>query len=231
MKIIDDGIIKYDKSSFIKTGPLPAEEYLNVEKWRKILNKLKLISVYPHLDIGYGNISQKRDYQKFNKSNKPQFVITGTQTGKYGTLSGEHYTRVIDYDIDYFQISTMGPLDASSEALTHAAIYELNQSIRAVIHIHHEGIWNGMIRDHSDATSKFIPYGTKEMALAVKDCISRVDNNIFTRNGFYDGKSQGIFVMKGHHEGVISYGPNLSTAGNLILKIYKKYVSKKVSFL
>lgn len=230
MKIIDDGIIKYDKSSFTQTGPLPLQEYLNLEKWRKKLNQLELISAYAHVDVGFGNISQKRNYQNYFPTKKPQFVITGTQTGNIRNLSGEHYTRVIDYDIDYFKISAMGPLDASSESLTHAAIYELNPAIGAVVHIHNEKIWDGMIKDNADATSKFIPYGTKEMALAVKDCISQTTHNMFIRSGFYDGKSQGIFVMKGHHEGVISYGPNLTTACHLILKAYKKYVDPAISF-
>jgi hypothetical protein len=36
------------------------------------------------------------------------------------------------------------------------------------------------------------------------------------------GKYQGIFVMKGHEDGIISYGTSAEEAGKVILDLYRK---------
>ena len=135
MKVIDDGVIKYDRSNFSLSGPLEAFEYQELEYWRNKLFKIGLIGEYPAEKIGFGNMSTVKDYSQFTKSIHPQFIITGTQTGKYSELSGSHYTRVLDYNINKLQIKMMGCIEASSEALTHAAIYESNDKIKAVLDI------------------------------------------------------------------------------------------------
>lgn len=209
MKVIDDGVIKYDRSNFSQCGPLETAEYSALESWRKQLYALNLIGEYPEEKVGFGNMSELRDYSTHYQSKVPQFVITGTQTGKYADLDGRHYTRVLDYNIDQLKIKMMGPVEASSEALTHAAIYAFNKNIKAVFHIHSKQIWNGMIEDKSDFTCGSIPYGTVEMARATEKCISQ--------------KNSGAFCMHGHEDGVIAYGTSLDEVGNIILALNKKY--------
>lgn len=216
MKVIDDGIIKYDRSNFTQCGPIELAEYSALEYWRKKLYNLNLIGEYVEAGVGFGNLSEIHDYSKLHKTTHPQFVITGTQTGKYPDLDGNFYTRVLDYDIGNLKINMMGPIAASSEALTHAAIYDHNKKIKAVFHIHSAEIWKGMIEDHSDFTAKDIPYGTVEMARATENCIG--------------DKDFGVFCMHGHEDGVVAYGRDLEEAGGLILKTYQKYclsLSKK----
>jgi len=104
----------------------------------------------------------------------------------------------------------MGPIEASSEALTHAAIYSANDKIKTVFHVHSAPIWKGMIADKSNFTAKGIPYGTVEMARATQKCI--------------EGKKLGCFCMKGHEDGVVIYGENLEQVGELTLKLYNKYI-------
>jgi len=210
MKVIDDGVIKYDRSNFTQCPPLNISEYSCLELWRKELFKLNLIGEYPIDQVGFGNISEFKDYQQFHQSSHPQFLITGTQTGKYPDLDGRFYTRVLDYDIEDLKIKVMGPVEASSEALTHAAIYAGNKNIMAIFHIHSAKIWNGMINDNSEHTSKTIPYGTVEMARATQNCINH--------------KDFGSFCMHGHEDGVVAYGRSLDEAGKIILKLYKKYI-------
>lgn len=212
MKVIDDGVIKYDRSNFTQCGPLDLVEYSALELWRKELFKLNLIGEYTKEQVGFGNISEVREYGQYHQSAVPQFVITGTQTGKYPDLDGRYYTRVLDYDIDHLKIKMMGPVEASSEALTHAAIYAHNKNIKAIFHIHSPEIWNGMINDCSPFTAKDIPYGTVEMARATENCIGQ--------------KDFGIFCMHGHEDGVVAYGRSLDEAGKLILEIYRKYSLK-----
>ncbi len=211
----DEGVIKYDQSGFRFTPPLPREEYITLEKYRKRLNRMELISAYDN-GLGYGNISLRKDYSRFHQTDGPQFLITGTQTGHLRDLRGEHYTRVTDFDLDAFSVIAQGTIRASSETVTHAAIYQMNRDIGSVIHIHQNKIWKEMKRGDYPATGKWIPYGTFEMAVAVKECIG--------------DRTQGIIVMKGHEEGVIAYGPNLSTVMGIIGKVYKKYVAGSFTF-
>lgn len=206
---MDEGIIKYDQSGFRFVPPLPRHEWATVEKYRKMLNRIELVSAYES-GLGYGNVSMRKDYSSIHSTRRPQFIITGTQTGHLRNLTGEHYTRITDFDLDRFSVMAQGTVRASSETATHASIYEMNPDIRAVIHIHCKKIWERMIKEEYPSTGKWIPYGTFEMAAAVKGCIG--------------DRTQGLIVMKGHEEGVIAYAPNLNTAMNLISKEYKRFV-------
>ncbi|MGZ3790449.1 MAG: class II aldolase/adducin family protein, partial [Bacteriovorax sp.] len=205
MKVIDDGVIKYDRSNFTQCGPIDLVEYSALELWRKKLYALNLIGEYPIEQVGFGNISEIKNYSQIHQASVPQFIITGTQTGKYADLDGRFYTRVLDYDIDHLKIKMMGPVEASSEALTHAAIYTHNKNIKAIFHIHSKEIWNGMIIDRADHTCKSIPYGTVEMARATERCVGT--------------KDFGAFCMHGHEDGVIAFGRNLDEAGELVLSL------------
>ncbi len=211
-KPLKDGVIQYDRSNYTETPALPYQEYIALERWRRKLYQRALIGEYPKDKVGYGNISERRDLSKYF-SRDLQFVISGTQTGKYPDLNGMHYTRVVDSDIEQLKVVTMGPLEASSETMTHASIYEQNSHIRAIFHIHNEQIWQKMIEQEYPSTSRWIPYGTLEMALAVKKCVK--------------DSSQGVFVMKGHKDGVIAYGPSLSATANIIRNIYSQFISKE----
>jgi hypothetical protein len=59
-----------------------------------------------------------------------------------------------------------------------------------------------------DSIEEDIPYGTQEMAQAASDLLFN--------------KTSGIFVMKGHDDGIISYGTSAEEAGRIILDLYRK---------
>jgi hypothetical protein len=206
---IDDGVIKYDRSQFQQANPLKDDEFRELEKWRKTLYDLKLIGEYLPERIGYGNLSQKCDYSKIEESLNPQFVITGTQTGGLQNLTGSSYTRVLSFDFDNWSVKVNGPIEASSEALTHAAIYHANTNIICVFHIHDKNIWKGMCEQNYAFTPASVPYGTKEMADSVIQCVG--------------DSTEGLIVMKGHEDGVIGYAKSLDQAGKLILSVYDKF--------
>lgn len=210
---IDDGIIKYDRSNFTQCDSLKYSEYATLESWRSLLFKLNLIGEYPLQGVGFGNMSEAADYREHFNFQGTQFVITGTQTGKHQKLNGDHYTRVLGYDIAQQKIQVLGPLEASSEALTHAALYDSNPDIKSIFHIHSKEIWSGMINENLPATHEDIPYGTLEMANAVKDLIAN--------------SSHGVICMKGHEDGVIAYAESAEKAGELILELYFTFVEKK----
>jgi ribulose-5-phosphate 4-epimerase/fuculose-1-phosphate aldolase len=207
MKVIDDGIIKYDRTNFSLSPPLDKSEYSSLEYWRKKLYNKNLIGEYPNAKIGFGNISQIFDYSSILKTNKPQFVISGTQTGKYPELDGSQYTRILDFNIDMLKVTMQGQIEASSEVLTHAAIYERNILIQAVFHIHSQDLWRMMIEKNLLFTSENIPYGTIEMAHATQECIG--------------SNSFGVFCMRGHIDGIVGFGRSPEEAWNQIMKLHE----------
>jgi hypothetical protein len=209
--LVDDGIIKFDRSSFIEINSLEKDEYFALEAWRKRLYQLELIGEYPIEKIGFGNMSCKNDYSIYATHTKPQFVITGTQTGKYPDLDGHFYTRIIDYDLDKNKVIAMGPVDASSETLTHAAIYETNNDIHAIFHVHHKELWNYILNKNLPHTKKEIPYGTIEMAREAQS--------------LFPGKARGIFAMEGHEDGVIAFSTSLDDCGKIVLDLYHQATS------
>lgn len=205
--VIDDGVTKF-KLTLKKAAPLPAADIIPLEKWRAILWRLGLIGEYPNEKIGYGNLSVRLPLPRGG------FLITGTQTGQYPHLRREHYTRVTGCDSAKNTVSAVGPIGPSSESLTHFAIYESQPQIGAIFHVHHREIWQRMIDGDAESISDQISYGTREMAEAAKIAIQ--------------GKNQGVFVMKGHQDGIIAYGPNTDVAGKILLKLYRELGPQEV---
>jgi ribulose-5-phosphate 4-epimerase/fuculose-1-phosphate aldolase len=189
-----EGVIKYERSRFLCAEPLPEGEYQVLERWRGRLYQLGLIGAYPD-GVGYGNLSCRRDYSQFYPSAGPQFIITASQTGHLKQLAGEDYSRVLDFDIERMKVLSMGVKEASSETLTHAAIYSANPLITAVAHGHHKIVWRRMAEMGFPNTPEDLAYGTAEMAFAVGE-IARHD-------------PKGVLVMKGHLDGIVCFGPDL----------------------
>lgn len=209
--MIDDGIIKFDNSAFTPSGPLSADEYSLLENWRKKLFQFEMIGEYPIEKVGFGNMSQRKNYSSIQQTVRPQFVITGTQTGALPDLDGRHYTRILDYDFQQNKVIAQGPVNASSETLTHAAIYEINAGIDCIFHIHHREMWEAMLEQGLAKTPKEIPYGTLEMARAAQ--------------ALFPGDLSGIFAMEGHQDGIIAFGASLDACGELLFDTYHKVLS------
>jgi ribulose-5-phosphate 4-epimerase/fuculose-1-phosphate aldolase len=195
----DEGVIKFKLT--LKRAPAPEmNEVIALEKWRALFFKLGLVGEYPIDKIGYGNLSSKLG----DKS----FIITGSQTGHLAHLQSHHYTKVTNCDLKRGAVSAEGLIPPSSESLTHFAIYMANPKIQFVFHVHHNKLWKMLKSGSFDSIDENVGYGTLEMAEASARLLS--------------GKSQGIFVMKGHEDGIISYGTSAEEAGKVILDLYRK---------
>jgi ribulose-5-phosphate 4-epimerase/fuculose-1-phosphate aldolase len=190
----EEGVIKFN-CTWIKAAPLNIALIEELNAWRDKLFKAQLIGVNKE-GIGYGNISIRFQQDKF--------IISGSATGKLKNLEPEHYTLVTDYDLDKNTLTTVGPIKASSESLTHAVIYESQKSINAVMHIHHLKLWNKLL-DTLPSTRSNIEYGTIEMA---GDIVRLLKNTNLSE--------QKIFAMAGHEGGIISFGKDLNEAGQVI---------------
>jgi len=196
-----EGYVKY--SAEHKMAPAvetPNWALLNDARTR--LHHLALIGANSS-GIGYGNVSIRV------KGN--EFLISGTATGAVEKLSLNQYCLVRSFDLKQNHVVSEGPVKASSESMTHGAIYLSNPAVNCVIHIHSRELFDGMLRDHYPRTPAEAEYGTPEIASAIEKCVAEIAG------------SEGTIVMAGHDEGVIAFGPSVEKALNLILELNKKY--------
>lgn len=196
---MDDGVIKFQLDW--QEGSAPAFPEMNeLMHWRDRMHTLGLIGYDEKHQVGFGNISVLPDAL-------PNFVISGTQTGHITELEASHYTEVTEYSIADNRLSCRGPVKASSESLTHAAIYEANPEIKAVIHIHHDAQWEDWL-DQVPTTSAEVPYGTPEMAAEI--------HRLFRENN----ETMEVIAMAGHQGGLIAFGNTLEAAAQPFLKVF-----------
>ncbi len=197
-----EGYIKFSCKQVSGDFEFSDNDFNVLEEWRSIFYQLNWIGAYPD-GIGFGNISI-RYYDSGN------FIITGSATGNFKTLGKHQYALVTEYDFKLNTLNCSGKFKASSESLSHAIIYDTNPDSRAVIHIHNKLLWerNKFVLP---TTNELVPYGTPEMADDIKRIIRA--NNL---------KNNGIIIMGGHEEGIISFGRNLEEAGNIILEEWQK---------
>jgi len=195
-----DGVIKYKINHTLCDAP-EFKEYTSLESLRSRLFALGLIGVQD--GIGYGNISLR--------DTTDSFFITATQTGELAQLSPEFYTYINSYDFANFSVNSEGKHQPSSEALSHAMIYEISSDINAVIHIHSKVLWEFMKKNNSLFTRA--KYGTIDM---VEEIAS-----------LYEGRDpfdESIFVMRGHEDGVIVFGRTLQEAELTLFEMIEKYL-------
>ena len=199
MNTRDEGLIKFKLT--LKRAPAPEmNQVIALEKWRALFFKVGLVGEYPNENIGYGNLS--------SRVSKKSFIITGSQTGHLPHLQAHHYTKVIECDLKKGSVTAEGLIPPSSESLTHFGIYEANPAIQYVFHVHHPKLWEMLKNGEFDFIPDGVAYGTQEMAEAAQALLAN--------------KTSGIFVMKGHEDGIISYGATAEEAGKNILELYKK---------
>jgi L-ribulose-5-phosphate 4-epimerase len=201
-----EGVIKYQLNHQFCSLP-PETDISELNAWRRIFYQLKLIGLIPgrYDNLGFGNISRRW------QQNDDAFLISGTQTGGLSELELSHYALIHYASPLDNHINSSGLQQPSSEALTHASVYQHDATTQAVIHVHSPIIWRhtqtlGLAHIESD-----IPYGTMEMALAVAD--------LFTSGVFADRQ---VFTMLGHLDGVVGFGTSLCEAGCQLIAVYAK---------
>ena len=198
-----EGVIKYRLNHSFASLSNSQADYEALNAWRRIMFQLELIGQNPdrYDGYGFGNISQR------TLENPQQFLITGTQTGHLPYLHRQHYCLVQTTDLENNTITSTGPCKPSSEALTHAAVYQSDNTIGSVIHVHNPEIWRQAERLKLPQTSMSTPYGTLEMALEVGELI--------TSGRIFDGC---LFTMPGHQDGVVAFGTTLQQAAQELIK-------------
>ncbi len=201
-----DGVIKYTIDHTTFDARIPYDLYSDLEKVRTRLHHLGLIGVDSE-GIGYGNISVKEAIAT------DAFYVTATQTGHLSQLGTSLYTKVTGHDFDTFTLRSKGKQRPSSEALSHAMIYELDPAIKAVIHIHSHALWE-FAKQRGDLFTS-AAYGTRAMT-----------EEIAVLYPERDPLNSPMFVMRGHEDGIMFFGETLQKAEKRLLGLLKAYLTR-----
>lgn len=196
----EEGYIKFECNWQEKGFAFAKKNFNKINEWRKKLYELELVGIDEE-GVGFGNISMREE-------NTNRFYITGSETGRHSHLTKDHYARIMNYNIDKNWVKCVGKVRASSESLTHAAVYESDLAIKAVIHTHHERLWK-MLKNKLPTTDPQAEFGTPEMAREIKRLMDQREVRI-----------EKIIIMGGHKEGIITFGRDLDEAGDVLLKYF-----------
>jgi ribulose-5-phosphate 4-epimerase/fuculose-1-phosphate aldolase len=175
-----------------------------LNKYRRKLLRLGAVGIDRN-GVGFGNLSVRNGATS-------RFYITGSGTGKFPELTPADCARVVAYDFARNWLQCEGLTVASSESLTHAAVYESDPLTCAVIHCHDMKLWTALLHKVPTTPEK-VEYGTPDMAYAVQGLF---DNT--------DVLKEKIFVMAGHEGGVVAFGRDLRSA---FVQMTKKVGSRK----
>ena len=186
----------------------PFDGLAELNAYRRKLLQLRLIGADAN-GVGFGNLSI-RDGTTNN------FYITGSATGGLPELTLANCARVVAYDFKRNWLRCAGAAVASSESLTHAAVYESDTRAGAVIHCHDSKLWTALL-NQAPTSSKAVEYGTPEMAYEVL--------RLFNLS---DVKSRKILVMAGHEGGIVAFGRDLEEAFAVLMR-ERKEMKKLIS--
>ncbi len=186
-------------------GPAPETDVEELNTWRNILHGLDLVG--QHADryggYGFGNLSMR------DPESSSAFIITASQTGHLDQLTAENYCQVGQVDFAAGRVVAHGRQKPSSEALSHAMIYQLDSRVNSVLHVHDPGLWQFGLQHGYPASAANVAYGTKTMAQEVARLYRHADL-----------QQQGILVMGGHEDGVLAFGDSIEQAGQRLLRLF-----------
>jgi L-ribulose-5-phosphate 4-epimerase len=196
------GFVKFN-CHWTQSGPVISDEqYEIINYWREVLFNMDLIGAYEN-GVGFGNLSMRI-------GSGHQFIITGSSTGDIPELEPGHYVKVNSFNIDDNAVQCLGPLKASSESLTHAAIYLADTGVNAVVHVHSIELWNELIHK-VPTTNPGMDYGTTDLA---KDIL-----RLFKESDVYEKR---IIIMAGDRAGILTFGHDMDEAVNVLMEYLRK---------
>lgn len=154
--------------------------------------------------IGFGNLSAR------DPAVAATFVITGTATGARRILGPEGYVRVTGVDAAGNTVACAGPVRASAETMSHAALYQTAPGIGCVVHVHAPEFWARALVLGWPATPAGAEYGTPDLAGAIGELARRL------------GTEAGLVVLAGHRDGLLAYGPDIGGARTALLDAHRR---------
>jgi hypothetical protein len=196
----DEGHVKF--TAHLTEEDLPDSIELRLlNETRTELHELGLIGILPD-GIGYGNLSLR-------PAGEETFLISGTATGAERELPLDGYCRVDSFSAETNEVWCTGRVAASSETMSHGAVYLANKNIRCVIHVHSRELFEFMLAGQFAKTREEAEYGTPELAQEIRKLVESA------------GTDQGVFVLAGHQDGVMAYGPDIESTREVLLGLYQ----------
>ena len=204
-----EGVIKFELV-YTAAEPADVDNFESLNNWRTKLHQLAMIGQDPNRYEGYGfgNVSQ-RITSSYQPGGARSFLVSGTQTGGQIRLGLSGYTTVENYDVENNRIVATGPVQPSSESLTHGTIYDMDNEIRVVLHVHSPGIWLAAKALGLPITDAQVAYGTPDMAKEIERLFNETDV-----------RQQQIFSMGGHEDGIVAFGSSADGAGNILVSAH-----------
>ena len=193
----ETGVVKF-RCEQVAAEIAPFAGFDELNACRRKLLQLRMIGVEDN-GIGFGNLSVRG-------GDTSVFYITGSGTGGKPRLSLRDFARVTACDFQKNWLRCEGRTPASSESLTHAAVYRSDPEAGAVIHCHSRSLWTHW-RDRVPTTSHDVEYGTPEMAREVQ--------RLFQKSNV---QAQKIFVMAGHPDGIVTFGESVNDAFAVLMR-------------
>lgn len=191
------GIVKFN-CYWTQSGPVITDEpYSIMNYWREVLFNMDLIGAYEN-GVGFGNLSMRAGLTS-------NFFITGSATGEIPVLEPGHYVKVEGCNFEDNAVKCIGPLKASSESLTHAAIYQADAGTNAIIHVHSPELWV-QLKDRVPTTRAEFDYGTPGLALDIFRLFRKTDVMV-----------KRIIVMAGDASGILTFGHDMDEAINILM--------------
>jgi Class II Aldolase and Adducin N-terminal domain len=202
-----EGVIKFN----LQYQPTPAVSlpgWQAISAWRQLLVRLQLIGQDPrrYQGLGFGNLSWRLPPSEDAPRLRP-FAISGTQTGGVPQLLPEHYAQVLECDPARNFVRAQGPVQPSSEALTHASLYALDEQVRVVIHVHSPELWQQGAALVLPVTDPAVDYGTPQLAAEVARLLADQQN-----------RQLGLIIMGGHQDGVVAFGASAEAVGTTLVR-------------
>ena len=192
---MDEGYIKF-RPIWEKSANWSSPRVAELIHWRQACYQRAWIGMYDN-GIGYGNISIR-----VNESSS--FYITGSATGGIPAIGPESIAKVTKVAALQNKLWCKGPIVASSESMSHAAIYQELDWVKGVIHIHHAGFWEKALHQ-LPTTAADAPYGSPEMVASITELLRTTTL-----------PEEKVFVMEGHEEGVFAFGEDLPAAFRIL---------------
>ncbi len=191
--------------------PLLWSQVRELAAWRRTLWEARLVGqdAARYEGAGYGNVSRRLGPLE-RPPGRRRFVITGTQTGGLPALAPAHFAVVEAYDPAHNRVVSAGPILPSSEAMTHGAVYDAAAEVRWVFHVHSPEIWQQARTLGVPATRPDVPYGSPEMAAEVARLFRETQ-----------ARRLGLFVMKGHEDGVVAFGATAEDAAAVLARYHE----------
>jgi L-ribulose-5-phosphate 4-epimerase len=192
-----EGVVKY-QSHWENIDSITPEDIAELDFYRHKIWQTGGIGVTNN--VGYGNISVRC------ADNPAHFIISGSQTGQHERLANTQYSKVIYWKIKNNILFCQGGAQASSEALTHAALYEICSDIQTVIHIHNANFWQANL-DVLPTSDKKSAYGTPEITQSVRFLFTTI---LLQNTNKKTPILPNIIIMGGHEDGILVFGRTLA---------------------